>query len=179
MKSRHLKYPIIAAAVLVLMVSSVLALYKKQTDTVENTFTAAVSAIPVITEEFSGSLKEDVCIRIPDEGYPVYIRCAVVVSWKDADGNLHSEIPVPDTDYLLETGEDWTLQTDGFYYYRTPVQEGETTPLIKTCKPLGDAPNAGYQLSVEILSQTMQAVGSSDDEGIPAHQDGWGIALAE
>lgn len=179
MKIRHLKYPLIAAAVLALTVSSVLALYKKQTDTVENTFAAADTAIPVITEEFSGDLKEDVCIRIEDKGYPVYIRCAVVVCWKDADGNLHSRIPVPDTDYLLEIGGDWTLRADGLYYYKDPVQAGETSPLINTCKPLADPPETGYQLSVEILSQTIQAVGSSDDTDIPAHQDGWGIALHE
>lgn len=179
MKYRHLKYPLIAAAVLVLMVSSVVALYKKQTDTVENTFTAAVSAVPMIEEKFSGSLKENVCIRIADNGYPVYIRCAVVVGWKDADGDLHSEIPVQNEDYLLEIGDDWTLREDGFYYYQAPMQAGKTTPLIVTCKPLTEPPQAGCQLSVEVLSQTIQAVGSSDGEGVPAHQDGWGIVLEE
>ncbi len=180
MKRRRLLYLAIGiAAALALTVTSVLALYKKQTDTVENTFTAAVSADPVITEKFSGSLKENVCIRIPDKGYPVYVRCAVVVSWKDANGDLHSEIPVSDMDYSLVTGDDWSMKADGFYYYSAPLQTGETTPLIVKCEPLATPPAPDYQLSVEIISQTIQAVGSSDGTGLPAHLDGWGLVLNE
>lgn len=179
MKKSRIKYPIIAVAVLVATVSSVYALYKKQTDTVENTFTVAYSADPVISEEFTGSIKENVCINIADKGYPVYVRCSVVVSWKDESGNIHSSIPVAGKDYVLETGDDWNLQTDGMYYYKSPLQTGQTTPLIVSCTAVVASPDENYHLSVEILSQTIQAVGSTDGEDIPAHQDGWGIALAD
>ncbi len=179
-KKRHLKkLSILFIAVLIssAAAASVLALFLKSTNRVDNTFTAAVSENPVISEKFTDNVKEDVCIEISDKGYPVYVRCAIVINWKDNDGNLLIENPVENVDYILETGADWTKNDDGFYYYNSPVQSGTTTPLIVKCEQKGDSPDAAYNLSVNIISQTIQSVGSTDEDDIPAHQDGWNINL--
>ena len=73
--------------------------------------------------------------------------------------------------------ENWTKNSDGFYYYTTPIQTGETSPLIVKCESVGESPDTQYFLSVNIISQTIQAVGSTDLGDIPAHKDGWKIKL--
>lgn len=180
MKKNYMKkIGILLIAVLITSVAtaSVLALFLKSTDKVENTFIPAVSANPVINETFSNNLKENVSIQITDKGYPVYVRCAIVVNWKDESGNIHIEKPIENTDYILEIGENWTKNSDGFYYYTTPIQTGETSPLIVKCESVGESPDTQYFLSVNIISQTIQAVGSTDLGDIPAHKDGWKINL--
>lgn len=182
MKQRNLKWQgILLIAVLISSVAaaSVLALYMRSTDKVENAFTPAISEHPVIVEKFEQRLKENVRISITDKGYPVYVRCAIVVNWKDADGNVHSELPVENSDYTMEMGDDWTKRDDGFYYYQFPIQKGETSPLMKQCEFVGTPPNSNYTLSVNIISQTIQAVGTTDDGNIPACEDAWSQAMGE
>ncbi len=180
MKNNYMKkIGILLIAVLITSVAaaSVLALFLKSTDKVENTFIPAVSANPVINETFSNNLKEDVSIQITDKGYPVYVRCAIVVNWKDENGNIHIKKPIENAEYNLEIGGNWTKNNDGFYYYNAPIQTGETSPLIVKCEPIGESPDTQYFLSVNIISQTIQAVGSTDLGDIPAHKDGWKINL--
>lgn len=176
MKNNYMKkIAILLIAVLITSVAaaSVLALFLKSTDKIENTFIPAVSANPVINETFKDNLKENVSIEITDKGYPVYVRCAIVVNWKDESGNIHIEKPIENTDYILEIGENWTKKSDGFYYYNASIQTGETSPLIVKCESVGESPDMQYFLSVNIISQTIQAVGSTDEGDIPAHMDGW------
>lgn len=171
------KIGILLIAVLITSVAaaSVLALFLKSTDKVENTFTPAASTNPLINETFRNNLKENVSVEVTDKGYPVYIRCAIVVNWKDANGNIYIKTPVENIDYTIEIGENWEKKDDGFYYYNFPIQTGNTSPLIVKCEPVGESPNENYYLSINIIPQTIQAVGSTDDEDIPAYVDGWGI----
>ncbi|MBR6581379.1 MAG: hypothetical protein IKK66_11805 [Ruminococcus sp.] len=176
MKNNHMKkigILLIAALITSVAAASVLALFLKSTDKVENIFTPAVSANPLINETFRNNLKEDVSIEITDKGYPVYVRCAIVVNWKDKNGNVRIENPIEDTDYILEIGGDWTKKDDGFYYYNSPIQTGNTSPFIVKCEPANESPYTEYFLSVNIISQTIQAVGTTDEGDIPAHMDGW------
>lgn len=177
LRIRSLRVLLPALLILSAITVSVFALFLKSTPETKNTFTAAVSVNPEITELFEENLKEDVCVRITDKGYPVYVRCAVVVNWKDENGYVHIEKPVENTDYILEAGTNWTKMDDGFYYYNYPIQTGETTPLIVKCEPVGNSPDTAYKLSVNIISQTIQAVGSTDENNTPAHIDAWGVDL--
>ena len=177
LRIRSLRILLPALLIISAITVSVFALFLKSTPETKNTFTAAVSVNPIITESFDGNLKENVCVSITDKGYPVYVRCAVVVNWKDENGFVHIEKPVENTDYTLETGENWTKMDDGFYYYYSPIQTGETAPLIVKCEPVGSSPDTAYGLSVNIISQTIQAVGSTDEDNIPAHIDAWGVDL--
>lgn len=96
--------------------------------------------------------------------------------------------PVKGTDYTLDLNlTDWKLGKDGFYYYvmngadptalKTVESRESTDKFIISCRQLDSAtpPEDGYFLSVDIIVQTVQAVGSTDDEpGIPAYQHAWG-----
>ena len=53
---------------------------------------------------------------------------------------------------------------------------GETDVLITSCTQNGAAPADGYALNVEIIAQTVQAIGYTDDDTKQAYQDAWGIS---
>lgn len=84
-------------------------------------------------------------------------------------------------------GTGWEAGADGYYYYtkRVSYQENQnsTRLLFTGCKPLTDiqtglTPNQpeGYVLSIEILSQSVQADGV-DEDGVPAVTTAWGITV--
>lgn len=61
-----------------------------------------------------------------------------------------------------------------YYYYTVPVDSGESTEvLLSSCNQLGDPPEEGYTLSVELIVQTVQAVGWTDDTSEDAWKDAW------
>ena len=91
-----------------------------------------------------------------------YIRAAIIVTWKDAAGNIAATVPAKGTDYTLELNEtDW-VEHDGYYYYKGSVApNAQTEKLIKTCTALKS--NGDYTLSVEILADAIQ---SSPDSAV-------------
>ena len=81
----------------------------------------------------------------------------------------------------IKTGEVLVLPQNPnakYYYYTLPVaSKGNTKDLIKLCKQL-QAPFNGYTLSVDIIVQTVQAIGYKDEPNVnvPAYQDALGIS---
>ena len=128
-----------------------------------------------VTETFDGKVKSDVSIKNTSNS-PAYIRAEVIVTWQDADGNIYGKKPLEGTDYSVSylTGDGtWFKADDGYYYYPNPVPADAATPvLIAECKPLADAPAAGYYLCVEILAEAIQAKGM----GANSAQDAWSIS---
>lgn len=171
---------IVAIAVIVV---SVYAKYLKNSNKVENTFAPAVSDIPEIQEQFEDrKVKKDVKIKVPDKGYPVYVRATIVVNWQEKgneNGAFYFDSP-KDTDYSLSIGDKWMYNpSDKYYYYLEPVpSNGVTDVLIKECKPEVTPPE-GYALSVNIVTQTVQAVGHTDDDKFTAVFDAWGVDLGQ
>lgn len=144
---------------------------------IENTFSAENQVDPSVAETFSGTKKENVYVQVGDPGYAVYVRAAIVVTWKNSDDKVWSAAPQPE-EYSLTIGEGWEKGTDGFYYHLAPVQSGGSTKvLITECSPIDQAPESGYTLSVEIMAQTIQALGTTDDGEIPAVQDAWDVGV--
>lgn len=144
---------------------------------IKNTFSAEDQVDPSVAETFSGTKKENVYVQVGDPGYAVYVRAAIVVTWKNSGDQVWSAAPQPG-EYSLTIGEGWEKGTDGFYYHLAPVQSGGSTAvLIKECSPIDQAPESGYTLSVEIMTQTIQALGTKDDGEIPAVQDAWGVGV--
>ena len=145
-------------------------------------------------------VKKDVCIDVGNPGYTVYVRAKVVVTWKDDAGNVYSKIPTASTnenpgDYTISyntvetpgAAKQWFEGPDGIYYYTSPVPDvsdtstepsGITQPLINICEQLKPAPE-GYHLSVEILTQVVQALGTTDVGNIPAVVDAWKVDLTK
>lgn len=162
---------ILLAAVIVLLAGAVggtWAFLVAQSEPVQNNFTYAHVSC-TIKEKFNGTTKSNVQIQNTGD-IPAYIRARIVVTWKDASGNVSSAVPVKDTDYTITfNGEKWTQQGD-YWYCKTAVNPNGFTPeLITECKKT-DNPNApdDYDLSVEILADAIQS------EPANAVKEAWG-----
>lgn len=156
-------------------------------DTVINTFTPA-EVTTDIDETFNGKVKENVKVTNPknDEAVDVYIRAKVVVNWVElSDGgtvkSVSATAPVGGADYTVQsdwgTDSGWTQGADGFWYWKDRVAPDDSTGvLIKSLSQLQSASvPEGCVLSVEILSEAIQADGKTSD-GKPAVVDAWGGA---
>lgn len=148
---------ILLAAVIVLLAGAVggtWAFLVAQSEPVQNNFTYAHVSCR-IDEKFENGVKSDVEIQNTGD-IPAYIRARIVVTWKDANGNV-SAVPVKDSDYTMTVGTGWTKGTDGYWYCNTAVAAGGETPvLITKCEKKGTAPK-DYDLSVEILADAIQS----------------------
>lgn len=119
-----------------------------------------------IDEKLDHGVKSNVTVENTGE-YDAYIRAVVVVTWQNQDGDVYPATPVAGRDYTISYGGGWQ-PVDGFYYYKGVVgADGETSNLIDTCKPIGKAPEEGYDLNVEILASAIQA------DPQQAVQDAW------
>ena len=152
---------LLTAAVLILVcgVGGTLAYLITQTAPVTNTFTPAQVTSQVI-EKMDGTTKSDV--KIENTGnVSAYIRAAIVITWKDAQGNTMPTVPVRDQDYTLSINtEDWTLNyDDGYYYYNDIVAAGGSTEkLINRCVS-NVTYTDGRRLCVEVIGSAIQAEG--------------------
>ena len=163
---------ILLAAVIVLLASAVggtWAFLVAQSGSVQNDFTYAHVSCTV-KEKFDGTTKSDVQIQNTGD-IPAYIRARIVVTWKDASGNVSAVVPVENTNYTIAFNEtDWVQKGD-YWYCKTAVPVDRETPvLIKNCEKKGEAPE-GYDLSVEILADAIQS------EPASAVKEAWGVTV--
>ena len=172
---------LIAILIISLSAGSVVAWLSITDGQVENSFVPDEDPVPTITETFDDDkVKSNVAVDVGDTGYAVYVRAAIVVNWKNAeDGNVLGQKPVLNDDYILTLNEtDWFYE-DGFYYHKAMVNTGgSTTNLITTCQLKdGITPPQGYDLNVEIIAQTIQALGTTDTGDTPAVTDAWKVTV--
>lgn len=166
-------------AVLSLSTGTAAAYLATSTKEVKNSFQAETQVNPVVQEDSftngTSTEKTNAYVEVGNPGYSVYVRAAIVITWKDGAGNVLSQAPV-EGDYSLSIGTGWKKGSDGYYYYQDAVSSGgKTEPLIISCEPLTAAPVEGYSLSVDIITQTIQALGKTDDNSKSAAQDAWGV----
>lgn len=153
-----------------------LAFLVTSTDALENVF-GVPNFDTGISEDFGdGQVKKDVKIQNTGD-VDAYVRVMVVVTWVNDAGAVYPQIPVKGTDYTIEWKTDktaWVQGNDDYWYYTKPIAPGgETAVLFTNCKPAdGKAPD-GYYLSVEILSQSIQAVPAD------AVEDAWKVIISE
>lgn len=152
-----------------LAVGGTVAWLVNSTGTVTNTFVAGGVTTDIV-EGFDGKAKSDV--KITNTGnIPAYVRAQVIINWQDAQGNLYAGETAPDGSTYVETFVDFTKEdcnwvesaSDGFYYYRKALDPEATTDVlvesIVVKYPDGVNPeDAPYQLSVEILTEAIQAI---------------------
>ena len=172
---RNNKKLIMLASVLVLIVATIggsIAYMAAKTDNVVNEFT--FGNVPIdIPEQFDGTTKSDV--KVHNNGSAdAFVRAKIVVTWKNAAGEI-SGTAVKDTEYTLELNtKDWFLK-DGFYYCTNRVEANtDSEVLINTAtKADGVVPPEGYDLSIEILAQSVQADGEKN--GVPMVENFWPV----
>ena len=177
--------PVILAVLFVIAVTvaTVYAYLKTSTDpAVKNTFSAAQDPEATITESFDPNTeKKDVAVKVGKTGYSVYVRAAIVVTWKNAEnGDVLATKPVAGVDYTITLNDSDWFEKDGFYYHIAAVpSEGTTANLIISCEPIAGKAPAGYGLNVEIVAQTIQSAGTTDTGDTPAVTDAWGVKVAD
>ena len=176
------------ALILVCTVGGTLAYVFMDTDPVENKFTPSKVTTAVVEngKEYTNndvSVTEKRDVKIKNTGdTAAYIRAAIVVTWKKADGTVYAMKPQVGTDYNITIGSNWT-EKDGYYYYAVPVpavddasttdvDETLTDALITSCTPAGNNAPDGYKLSVEIVASGIQSTGM----GATSVQDAWAKA---
>lgn len=179
MKKRFFQVFILLTALVIVSIPLTIAYFKADANNVNNSFTPAESIMPTVEETFENGEKKNVFIKVGNPGYPVYVRAEIIFNWIDENGNVYCIKPAINQDYEIDLNDDdWNL-SDGFYYYNKSVASGgQTTNLINSCK-LKDkvvAPE-GFTFDVEIIAQTIQAVGTTDDTDYPAIEDAWGVFL--
>ena len=135
---------------------------------VVNEFTPGEVTIQV-DETFNGTTKSDV--RIKNTGnVPAYIRVALVPAWVDDEGNIAAKpasLEQLDNDCNIAWGEDgngyendWFIGADGFYYCKTFINPGESTPiLIKSCTVNGGGHK--YDFELQIIASAVQSLPTS------------------
>ena len=121
-----------------------------------------------VEEQFADGVKSDVKIRNTGN-VDAYVRAAVVVTFRSADGKVLATAPCEGVDYAVTWADrGWREGSDGFWYYADAVSpNGVTAPLIMTAAALS-APE-GYSLHVQIIAAAVQ----SDPEAAVA--SAWGI----
>ena len=141
--------------------------------------------------------KDTYVIQVPNNGYAVYVRAAIVVNWqyKDGEGNVKvlGDVPVLGTDYTLTTNSiEWFKGSDGFYYRKAMVTPTGNVEFVNTEALVtsfakkkefveyddnGDGTSDKYYLNIDVISQTIQALGTTDDGDIPAVVDAWHVTM--
>lgn len=176
------------AVLLMVSVTGTLAYLIAQTSPVVNTFTPG-NVKPIVCETFNGTTKSNVSIKSTGN-VDAYIRAEIVVNWvKNENGynTFYWKEPVLGIDYNMNlvlgtdttsTANTWFKGEDGFYYWTSSVKPGENTGiLINSCSPVEGKVPTGYVLSVEILSQAIQADGISDANKYPV-EDAWSSGVS-
>jgi hypothetical protein len=103
-------------------------------------------------------------VTVPDAGYKVYVRAIVVVNWVN-NGQICA---TPGGASYEVTADDWTLHDDdGFYYYNQAVDYLNDSFEV-TYRNID-----GYDVQVQVICQTIQAVGTVDGGTDAAVFEAW------
>lgn len=162
MKNAAMLIPALAL-LLTLSVGGTVAFLIAKGNPVRNEFTPSAVSCQVIEDTFEGETKTNVAIQNTGDT-EAYIRAAIVVTWKDAEGgNIYAVKPKENVDYTIELNvTDWVLGSDGFFYHKEPVAANQSTKmLINRCSPIEGKNPDGYGLNVEILGSAIQSVPTS------------------
>lgn len=167
---------VLLASVLLLMVgmtSTSLAFLIDQTPAVVNEFDPG-EVTASITEDFNEdkTVKQDVAVQNTGNTN-AYIRAKVVVTWQDSEGNIYAQAPVAGEDYTIEyNNNDWVSKA-GYWYCKTAVAPGASTPvLVDRCEQLTQEPN-DYHLVVEILADAIQSTPAT------AVESAWSVTVGD
>ncbi len=137
---------------------------------VTNTFEMAVveGSIP---ETFVDNVKSDV--KVTNNGdIPAYIRVMLTLTIMNSDGSIANVNPEGKYTLNLNLGNDWFEGSDGFYYYKTPVEAGgETSVLVEEAKEIMTALEEGQYLRLDVSAQLIQA------DPTDAVKESWGVSV--
>lgn len=161
---------LVAGIVLMLTIAigGTIAYLVTNTDSITNTFEPG--RVPITVEEtYSGATKSNVSIKNTGN-VSAYIRAKIIVTWKKGANEISATQPVKGTDYEISINEGAWESNGGYWYCKTPVAAGYNTPvLIISCTKTGTPPD-GYDLSVEIIAESIQADGMGVTSAVKAFE---------
>ena len=161
---------IILSILLLITVSTTIAFLSKKS-TIDNNFILGTVSTQV-DETFENNVKEDVSIKNTGN-VDSYIRAFILISYKDEDGVILTDTPILNTDYsmTISNSTNWIYSnTDGFYYYKLPVEPNNNTDiLIDECRKLQS--HNGKILNVDIITESIQATPAD------AVEEAWGVSI--
>ena len=161
---------IILSILLLITVSTTIAFLSKKS-TIDNNFILGTVSTQV-DETFENNVKEDVSIKNTGN-VDSYIRAFILISYKDEDGVILTDTPILNTDYsmTISNSTNWIYSnTDGFYYYKLPVEPNNNTDiLIDECRELQS--HNGKILNVDIITESIQATPAD------AVEEAWGVSI--
>ena len=175
---RSIKPFLIAFCVCILAcaaVSGSLAWLISTPEQVVNSFTPGVVTIEVDeTFDDEHTTKQNVSIKNTGN-VPAYIRVALVPAWVDDEGNIAAKpasLEQLDNDCNIAWGEDgngyeadWFIGADGFYYCKTFINPGKSTPiLIKSCT-VKDGEHE-YDFELQVIASAVQSLPTSTVETV-------------
>ena len=170
---RSIKPFLIAFCVCILAcaaISGSLAWLTSTPEQVVNSFTPGVVTIQV-DEKFDSTTKSDVSIKNTGN-VPAYIRVALVPAWVDDKGNIAAKPASLKLDCDITWGEDgngyeadWFIGSDGFYYCKTVIEPGASTPiLIKSCTVKGEEHE--YDFELQVIASAVQSLPTTTVEAV-------------
>lgn len=125
---------------------------------------SGITIMPGDTVETSASVENT-------GAHPLYLR--VKLSYSVSGDELSAEDAARVMELALNT-EDWTLQEDGYYYYRTALDVGETTTALYTAVSFdGDGMDNSYLGQKLSLTVTAYGVQSENNTDSPLTALGW------
>lgn len=148
---------LLALVVLSLAVGGVSAYLSISAASAQNTFSNAGAP---------GVAVDGTTVTVTPNGYAVYLRAAVDLSWKNGNAILAEE---PSGDYIT-AGNSWVKIGD-FYYYTSPITSTTSVTIGVSGAAKGD-----YTLAATVAAQVIQAVGTVDGGSTTAVQAAWGVA---
>ncbi len=158
---------LLALALLAVAVTATLAYLSASTDGITNTFTA-VDVPNTPEEKFDGTTKTEIKVKVTGD-IAAYVRVKLVTyRVNDAGDHIGGTATIPN----FTLGENW-FEQDGYYYYKLPVQPGDTSGnLLGTSITLRKYTDAdGGKQVIEVISESIQSV--PDD----AVEKAWGVTV--
>ena len=172
-------------SVIALSVGLTLAYVYTKTDDVKNEFEPSKVSCAVMEngetaeheeDRLSVSTKSSVQIKNTGDA-EAYIRVAVVVNWKKADGTVWAQMPAAD-DYSITFASNtgWTEGDDGYYYYKKPLAAGQTSSLLikeVAFAPEMDNPYQECTVTVTVKAYAVQTANNTPASGNVLEVKGW------
>lgn len=179
--SKRIKHLLIAAAALCIAAAAglTLAFMFKKTEKINRFVPAEVSCAvreKLDNNEVAGTAAvggEKADIRVVNTGnVKEFIRLRMVSYYVDSNGDIAGTVASQYPNLTLKSG--WIAGANHTYYFRYPVEPGETTEIL--CEPftLGQTQlengNTVYQV-IELIAEAIQA------EPVSAVQEAWGVTV--
>jgi len=140
---------------LTLTVGGMLAYLFTSSNQVVNTFELA-QVTTDIDETVDGTEKKNVSVKNTGTT-DAYIRAAVIVTFKNAAGELSPVKPMEGTHYEVSMGTNWSEHGTYWYHKGAVAPNDYTSYLIERIAPIADTAPEGYFLNVEIAAQGIQS----------------------